>query len=81
MSGTKTPNPSSDNFWSSSSKFVTASIAINNKKKSKEDPLSEFLSAVDESPEFYDPYSDLNLFLSQKIKRRCNIVVLQRNGL
>ncbi len=69
MSGTKTPNPSSDNFWSSSSKFVTASIAINNKKKNKEDPLSEFLSAVDESPEFYDPYSDLNLFLSQKIKK------------
>ena len=27
------------------------------------------LSAIDESPEFHDPYSDLNLFLSQKIKR------------
>ena len=69
MSGTKTPHPSSDNFWSSSSKFVTASITINNKKKDKEDALSAFLSSVDESPEFYDPYSDLNLFLSQKIKQ------------
>jgi hypothetical protein len=69
MSGTRTPHPSSDNFWSSSSKFVTASIAINNKRKEKEDALSEFLSSVDESPEFYDPYSDLNLFLSQQIKQ------------
>ncbi len=66
---TRTPHPSSDNFWSSSSKYVTASIAINNKKKDKDDPLSELLSSVDESPEFYDPYSDLNLFLSQKIKQ------------
>lgn len=29
----------------------------------------DLLSAIDESPEFHDPYSDLNLFLSQKIKR------------
>jgi len=68
MTGTKIPDPSSDNFWSSSQKFVTASIGINN-KKDKEDIFSEFLSSVDESPEFYDPYSDLNLFLSQKIKQ------------
>jgi hypothetical protein len=66
---TRTPHPSSDNFWSSSSKYVTTSIAINNKKKNKDDALSELLSSVDESPEFYDPYSDLNLFLSQKIKQ------------
>jgi hypothetical protein len=68
MSGTRTPNPSSDNFWSSSSKYIASSIAIN-KKKNKEDPFSELLSSVDDSPEFYDPYSDLNLFLSQKIKQ------------
>ncbi len=67
MPGTRLPN-SSDNFWSGSSKFVAASIS-NNKKKEKEDPLSEFLSSIDESPEFYDPFSDLNLFLSQKIKQ------------
>jgi len=29
----------------------------------------DFLSAIDESPEFHDPYSELNLFLSQKVKR------------
>ena len=29
----------------------------------------ELLDAIDESPEFHDPYSELNLFLSQKIKR------------
>src|SRR5579871_6855290 len=66
---TRAPNPSSDNFWSNSSKFVAASIAINNKKKEIEDSLSELLSSIDESPEFYDPFSDLNLFLSQKIKQ------------
>lgn len=27
------------------------------------------LDAIDESPEFHDPYSELNLFLSQKIKK------------
>lgn len=70
MSGTRTPNPSSDNFWSSSSKFIAASISINNKKNDKEDSLSELLSSIDESPEFYDPYSDLNLFLSRKIKQQ-----------
>jgi hypothetical protein len=69
MSGTRIPHPSSDNFWSSSSKFITDSTSINNKKNDKEDGLSELLSSVDESPEFYDPYSDLNLFLSQKIKQ------------
>jgi hypothetical protein len=67
MSETRTPHPSSDNFWSSSSKFVTSSLPISAKKR--EEAFSNLLSAVDESPEFYDPYSDLNLFLSQKIKQ------------
>ncbi|MBS0604004.1 MAG: hypothetical protein JSS60_03085 [Verrucomicrobia bacterium] len=67
MSGTRTPHPSSDNFWSSSSKFVTSSLPISAKKR--QEAVSDLLSAVDESPEFYDPYSDLNLFLSQKIKQ------------
>ncbi|NGX26974.1 MAG: hypothetical protein K940chlam6_00901 [Chlamydiae bacterium] len=30
---------------------------------------SEILDAIDERPEFHDPYSELNLFLSQKVKR------------
>lgn len=29
----------------------------------------DLLDAIDESPEFHDPYSELNIFLSQKIKR------------
>jgi hypothetical protein len=29
----------------------------------------DFLSAIDEAPEFHDPYSELNLFLARKIKR------------
>lgn len=67
MSGTRIPHPSSDNFWSNSSKFVTSSLPISAKKR--EEAISDLLSAVDESPEFYDPYSELNLFLSQKIKQ------------
>ena len=55
-------------MWPNSSKFVATSVP-NKKKIEKEDPLSEFLSTIDESPEFYDPFSDLNLFLSQKIKQ------------
>lgn len=69
MSGTRLPNHSSDNFWSSSNKYSATSISIHSKIKEKEDSLSEYLSAVDESPEFYDPFSDLNLFLSQQIKQ------------
>lgn len=60
--------PPSNNFWPNSSKFVTASLPISEKKKKQ--ALSDLLSAVDESPEFYDPYSDLNLYLSQKIKQQ-----------
>ncbi len=67
MSETKAPHPTPDNFWSNSSKFVTSSLPISAKKR--EEALSDLLHAVDESPEFYDPYSDLNLFLSQKIKQ------------
>jgi hypothetical protein len=66
MPETRTPHPFSDNFWSNSSKFVTSSLPISAKKR--EEAFADLLSAVDESPEFYDPYSDLNLFLSQQIK-------------
>ena len=39
------------------------------KRKGEELCVKEFLSAVDETPDFHDPFSDLNLFLSQKIKQ------------
>jgi hypothetical protein len=68
MSGTATPQPSSDNFWSGSPHTYSSSLSFPHKKK-EDNSLKEFLSSVDESPEFYDPYSDLNLFLSQKIKQ------------
>jgi hypothetical protein len=67
MPRTKTSFFSSDNFWPNSSKFVTSSIPISAQKK--KEALADLLNAVDESPEFYDPYSDLNLFLSQKVKQ------------
>ncbi len=67
MSGTATPQPSSDNFWSGSSSFYSSSFS--SKKKKEDKSLKDFISSVDESPDFYDPYSDLNLFLAQKIKQ------------
>ncbi|MBX9923308.1 MAG: hypothetical protein K2Y01_04275 [Rhabdochlamydiaceae bacterium] len=59
----------SDNFWSSSSDshlFSTPSSLSLNLKKNQE---SQLLHSVDESPEFHDPYSDLSLFLSHRIKQ------------
>lgn len=67
MAGTKIPYPSSDNFWSNSPKFLNSPLPISAKKEGE--IFSECLYAIDESPEFYDPYSHLNLFLSQIIKK------------
>lgn len=59
MKDTKPPHPSSDNFISELSQLYS----VSSRKKNE-----ITLSYVDEAPDFYDPYSDLNLFLSQKIK-------------
>jgi hypothetical protein len=37
-------------------------------KRKDEQILNEFLYSIDETPDFHDPYSDLNLFLSHEIK-------------
>lgn len=69
MPKTTTPQPFSDNSWFSSSKYTPSSSSFYSNKKNEDTSLNNIISAVDESPEFYDPYSDLNLFLSQKIKQ------------
>ena len=60
----------SDSFWSDSSNnglFATpSSLSLNRKKSSSS--LQEFLHPVDETPDFHDPYSNLSLFLSEKIQ-------------
>lgn len=63
MSRSTTSQFFSDHFWSESSKVKPAII---NKKKCD---FKDFLFCVDDAPDFHDPYSDLNLFLSQKIKQ------------
>lgn len=63
MSGTTAPESFSDNFWWESSKAKAATV---NKRKSE---FRDFFFSVDDTPDFHDPYSDLNLFLSQKIKQ------------
>src|SRR5438034_409684 len=51
----------SDSFWNLSSTSTTARSRSSFASRS-------LLFFVDESPEFHNPYSDLNLFLYQKIK-------------
>ncbi len=38
------------------------------RKKNQEENLSTFLHDLDDAPDFHDPFSDLNLFLSREIK-------------
>jgi hypothetical protein len=61
MSGAATPKPSSDN--------LSKQAAALSKKKIAGSGYPDFLSSVDEAPDFHDPFSDLSLFLSQKIKQ------------
>ncbi len=60
----------SNNFWAKTTEnslFSTPSSYSLNRKKNH---LSQsFLHPVDESPDFHDPYSNLSLFLSDKIKK------------
>jgi len=70
MSGTAFPQSSSDSFWPSSpheGRIGTGGPAFSKHKK-KDYLVKDFLSSVDETPDFHDPYSELNLFLSQCIK-------------
>ena len=68
MTGTAAPYPSSDNFWSGSANTFSSALTPPSRKNDKSQ-VKDFLSSIDESPDFYDPYSDLNLFLCQKIKQ------------
>jgi hypothetical protein len=69
MTETTTSQPYSNNYWKNSSKFISKSKFKKEKKQNEEESLNRYLSSIDDSPEFYDPYSDLNLFLSKKIKK------------
>jgi len=59
---------SSDNFWSDSNirNFVSSSVSQNNSRETNS--LEDLLSPIDEMPDFHDPYSEVNLFLSERIK-------------
>lgn len=59
---------SSDNFRSDSKlkNFISTSVAHSHSKA--QDTLDELLSSIDEMPDFHDPYSDVSLFLSERIK-------------
>lgn len=52
-------NPSSEPFWRRGSR---------KSKRARRTHFGDFSASLDEAPDFHDPFSDLNLFLSQKIK-------------
>jgi hypothetical protein len=64
----------SDSFWSNSSKpdFLSNSSSLSLNRKRNNQSKQDLLYAVDESPDFHDPYSDLSLFLSGSIKKEMN---------
>ncbi len=55
---------SSDNFWQDPFKIRKSHSSLSKKTED----LTNFLHPLDEAPDFHDPYSDLSLFLSKKIK-------------
>ncbi|MCX6991056.1 MAG: hypothetical protein NTX49_08365 [Chlamydiae bacterium] len=59
---------SSDNFWADSNikNFISTSVSQNNSRV--QNSLENLLSPIDEMPDFHDPYSEVNLFLSERIK-------------
>jgi hypothetical protein len=59
---------SSDSFWPESSQIRKSGLHISSKRG---EDLNRFLHPLDDAPDFHDPYSDLSLFLSQKIKEEC----------
>lgn len=68
---------SSDSLWPDFfASGIAASATLSIAKKRKEQLLNTaLLSYIDEAPDFHDPYSDLSLFLSQKVRQE-----MQRNG-
>jgi len=65
MAGQPTSQSPSDNSWPKMPLSAQAQMAPRSPKPAN---LEEFLSPVDEVPDFHDPYSELSLFLSQKIQ-------------
>ena len=60
--------PPSDRFWPENSQTKKSGSHLSSRKIND---LNKFLSPLDDGADFHDPYSDLSLFLSQKIKEEC----------
>ncbi len=70
MSGATSPNYPEKKTWvnpSSSAQWMTRRLTSGGQGGSSATTEEELFS-VDDTPEFHDPYSDLSLYLSQKIK-------------
>lgn len=57
-----------DNYWSDSNLKNFISTSVSYKKQNEKNTIDEILSSIDEMPDFHDPYSDVSLFLSERIK-------------
>ena len=71
MTGATSPQYPEKKNWvnpSLSSQWMTRRLA-GNKRSSSALSADEAFFSVDDTPEFHDPYSELSLFLSQKIKQ------------
>ncbi len=68
MPGTTTP-PSSDSLWPEPPPQRQDSLSFLSSHKTKSTNNKDPLFSIDEAPDFHNPFSDLNLFLSQKIKQ------------
>ena len=69
MSETTSPPPFPQDSWSESNNNSKTKIKTDLFGKSHIKCNDSFLYPIDESEEFLDPYSDLNLYLSKKIKK------------
>lgn len=68
MSGTASPTSFPNDSWSESNENSKTKIKTDLLGKNHITGNNNFLYPIDESEEFLDPYSDLNLYLSKKIK-------------
>ncbi|MCI5052886.1 MAG: hypothetical protein MRY21_07120 [Simkaniaceae bacterium] len=68
--GKRTPNGQfSNDFWKDSKSLSNSSVRPNQPSPKQALSAKAYLYPIDESEEFYDPFSDLNLFLTKKIKK------------
>jgi hypothetical protein len=68
----------SDHFWKSHAKASRATRESSSKNRQVSDNLQDIIFSSDETFDLHDPYSDISLFLSKKIKNEIQNVPLEK---